>query len=104
MEEKICNQKMKKESLAGQLIEEKLFERCILKEDLMVYGFTNLIQELKERPNMSFTPDDHKLLAELLNEEGEKIWSDSDHIQQLQQQHHQLQQNHQYQHQQHQLK
>ena len=35
----------------------------------MLYDFTNLNQEL----NTSFTPDDHKLLAELLNEENEKI-------------------------------
>lgn len=104
MEEKIYNRKGEKESLAGHLIDEQLFERCIRKENLMLYDFTNLNQELKERPNMSFfTLDEHKLLAELINEESENIWSV--HIQQLQQQHYQLQPDHQHQlNLQHQLK
>ena len=68
------------------MLDEQLFERCISKEDMMLYDFTNLNQDLKERPNMSFTPDDDKLLAEVLNEESDKIWSVHKHDDLLQHQ------------------
>ena len=85
MEENIYNRQVKKESLAGHVVDEQLFPRCISKEDMALYDFTNLNQELKERPNIMF-PDEDRLLAAVLSEESDKIWSVHKHDDLLQHQ------------------
>ena len=86
MEEKIYNRQVKKESLAGHLIDKQLFERNISKEDMELYDCTNLNQNLEEKPKMSFTPDEDKLLAAVLNNEVDRIWSVHKHDDLLQHQ------------------
>ena len=86
MEEKIYYRQVKKESLAGHLIDKQLFERCISEEDMDLYDCTNLNQDLEEKPKMSFTPGEDKLLAAVLNNEVDRIWSVHKHDDLLQHQ------------------
>ena len=86
MEEKIYNRQVKKESLAGHMIDEQLFERCISKKDTMLYDFMDLNQDVEEKSKTRLSPEEDKLLAEVLNEEGDKIWSVHKHDDLLQHQ------------------
>ena len=86
MEEAIYQRQVQKESLAGHLIDEQLFERCISKEDMMLYDLKSLNEEPEDKPKMNFIPDEDKLLAAVLNDESNNIWSVHKHDDLLQHQ------------------
>ena len=74
MEEKIYGRQVNKESLAGRLVDAHQIERYTSTEEESLYDTTTLWSSLEHRPQIAF-PEDDKLLASILLEHDEKIWS-----------------------------
>ena len=74
MEEKIYDRQVRKESLAGRLIDEHQIERYIRIEEDYLYCTKNLHVDVNNKPP-TFFPEDDFLLASVLNESTDSIWS-----------------------------
>ena len=74
MEEQIYGRQVKKESLAGRIIDEHNIERHTDKEDDSLYDTSKLHLNVVDRPQLLF-PEEDKVLASVVYEHGNIVWS-----------------------------